>query len=113
MRDVCRAAFAESLKLKRTLALRLATIAPLLIVFIVFGAYLQRGGGGPNPLVGFAQLNLTLWTILVLPLYTALLAALLAGIEHQTDTGSIFSPCHSIAEPSSPPSGRRPLDSCW
>jgi len=85
MKDVCRATFAESLRLKRTLALRLATIAPLLIVFIVFGAYLQRGSAGPNPLVGFAQLNLTLWTILVLPLYTALLAALLAGIEHQTD----------------------------
>jgi lantibiotic transport system permease protein len=82
MKDFYSAVHAETLKLKRTLALRLAVIAPLLIVVMVFGVFLQRGTG---PLVGFAQLTLTLWTIIVLPLYATLAAALLAGIEHQMD----------------------------
>ena len=88
MKDFCRAVSAELLKLKRTLALRLAVCAPLLIVLLQFGLYLARGrtmSHGMNPLTGFVQGILTFWTILLLPFYVALVAALLASIEHQGD----------------------------
>jgi lantibiotic transport system permease protein len=77
---------AEVLKLRRTWALRLAIIAPLFIVVLVFGVYMQRAAtvsAGVNPLTGFAQLVLTMWTILLFPWYVALAASLLAAIEHQ------------------------------
>ena len=88
MNNLWRVAAAESLKLKRTLALRLAVAAPTIIVALVFGIYAQRGGkiAGPNPLNGYAQLILTIWTIIVFPLYAALAAALLSSIEHQTES---------------------------
>ncbi len=79
---------AEVLKLRRTWALRLAIIAPLFVVSLVFGVYLRRDAtvsATLNPLTGFAQLVLTMWTILLFPLYAALAAALLAAIEHQDD----------------------------
>jgi hypothetical protein len=88
MRELQRVISAEMLKLKRTLALRLAIFAPLMIVLIVLGIYLERGQqmGGPNPLTGFAQLILTIWTIILFPLYAALAAALLAALEHQSES---------------------------
>jgi hypothetical protein len=87
MKELQRVFIAEILKLRRTLALRLAIFAPLMIVLIVFGIYMQRGQqiSGPNPLIGFAQLILTIWTIILFPLYAALAAALLAALEHQTE----------------------------
>lgn len=79
---------AEALKLRRTLAVRLAVFAPIVIVLIVFGTYVERRAtaDGPSVLIGFAQLVLTLWTIIVFPMYTALVAALLASVEHQNET---------------------------
>ena len=88
MSEFSRCISAELLKIKRTLALRLAVLAPLIIVVLVFATTVQRGGtpaAGVNPLVGFAQLNLTLWTIVMLPFYAAMAAALLAAIEHSGD----------------------------
>ena len=78
---------AEILKLKRTLALRLAISTPALIIVIVTGMYLERGRQftEDNPLTGFAQLILTSWSIIVFPLFTALTAAMLAATEHQND----------------------------
>jgi hypothetical protein len=88
MNELWRVASAEGLKLKRTLALRLAMGAPMMIVLLVFGIFLQRGGAmaGTNPLTSYAQLILTIWTIIVFPLYAALAAALLSSIEHQNET---------------------------
>ncbi len=88
MKDLYRVLLAEVLKLKRTLALRLAIWGPAIIVLLVFGMYVERGEkiGGPNPLAGFAQLVLTIWSIIMFPLYAALAAALLAAIEHQNET---------------------------
>ena len=86
MKEFYRVLSAEALKLRRTLALRLAVVTPLTIVILVFGIYAQRHetmSSGANPLTGFAQLILTMWTIILLPLYAALAAALLASIEHQ------------------------------
>jgi len=87
MNDLYRVLTAEGLKLKRTLALRLAICGPMIIVLLVFGMYAERGEkiGGTNPLTGFAQLILTIWTIIMFPLYAALVAALIAAIEHQSE----------------------------
>jgi hypothetical protein len=85
MNEFYRIASAELLKLRRTLALRLAVLAPLTIVLLQFGVYLARGEEmsprGANPLTGYAQSILTLWTIILFPFYAALVAALLADIE--------------------------------
>jgi hypothetical protein len=87
MIDVYRAFQAESLKLKRTLALRLAIGCPTLIVLLVFAMYLRGGEmAGADPLTGYAQFILTIWAIIVFPLYGALAAALLAAIEHQNES---------------------------
>jgi hypothetical protein len=45
----------------------------------------RDAGNAAYELLGFAQLTLTTWTIVVLPLYTALAAALVAALEHQGD----------------------------
>src|SRR5262249_23109607 len=89
-----RAISAELLKLKRTLALRIAIGAPLLVALLNFVIYMQGRGGtspGTNPLIGFAQINLTMWTILVLPMYATLSAALIAALDHQGNTGRLWS----------------------
>lgn len=87
MNGLYRVFMAEQLKLRRTLALRLAVFSPVVIVLIVFGMYLGRlhSESGAGVLTGFAQLILTIWTIIVFPLYAALIAALLAAIEHQNE----------------------------
>ncbi len=88
MTDLSKAVSAEFLKLKRTLAVRLAVAAPLAVVLLNFFIYSQGRGAdtpGANPLIGFAQINFTMWTILVLPLYVALAAALVAGVDHQSN----------------------------
>jgi hypothetical protein len=78
---------AELLKLRRTLALRLALAVPAAVVALnLLIAYQQpdvptKG----NPFVGFAQGSLMMWTLLVLPLFIALVAALVAAIDHQGD----------------------------
>jgi hypothetical protein len=88
MRSFYRVLAAEVLKLKRTLALRLSVFSPLIVVILVFGMYAVRGQqiGGADPLTGFAQLVLTVWTIIMFPLFAALVAALIAAIEHQNET---------------------------
>jgi hypothetical protein len=82
--NISRVLIAELLKLKRTLALRLTIFSPLVLVILVFGIYLEREQGGDG-LRGFAQLILTLWTIILFPFYAALVASLLAAMEHQNE----------------------------
>jgi hypothetical protein len=50
--------------------------------------YAERGEkiGGADPLTGFAQLILTIWTIIMFPQYAALVAAPIAAIEHQRES---------------------------
>src|SRR5690349_11465794 len=88
MSDILRVISAESMKLKRTLALRLAVAVPLAVVILTFLINTQQPnvpGLGQNPFLGFTQSSLMLWTLLVLPMYAALTAALVAALEHQTD----------------------------
>lgn len=76
----------ESLKLKRTLALSMVVAAPLIVVFLQFINYLQRGEAllypGADPWIRFSQSVLVLWSMLMLPLFITLESALLAGLEH-------------------------------
>lgn len=86
MTELTRAVWAESLKLKRTLALRLAVIAPLFIVLLQLGVYLARGEdverAATNPVAGFARGIVTLWTLLFLPFWATLAASLCASLDH-------------------------------
>jgi lantibiotic transport system permease protein len=86
MKDICRVSTAEVKKFRRTLGLRLAIWGPMIIILLVVGIYILRKAGEADPLTGFAQLILTLWTIIMFPLYASLLAALLAALEHQNET---------------------------
>ena len=88
MKDLYPVLAAEGLKLKRTLALRLAIWCPTVIVLLVFGIYAGRSEklGDADLLTGFAQLILTIWTIILFPLYAALVAALVAAVEHQNES---------------------------
>lgn len=79
--------YAELLKLKRTLALRLAVITPLALVILQVIVTQQRQNY-------YAQQNLTdgwqefvqpttmLWSLLMLPLFVTLETALISGLEH-------------------------------
>ncbi len=81
-----RALSAEILKLKRTLALWLVIIAPLIVVCLRFIDWTQRGEfylyPGVNPWVRLTQSIIVLWGMLMLPLFVILETALLGGFEH-------------------------------
>jgi hypothetical protein len=76
----------EAAKLRRTLALWMAVLAPLVIV----GLYFLVGIAGPGPLVrpgtdswvSLTRNTVQLWTLLMLPLFITLETSLLAGLEH-------------------------------
>ncbi len=76
----------EVAKLKRTLALWMAVLAPLVIVNL----YFLIGIAGPGPLVrpgadswvSLTRNTVQLWTLLMLPLFITLETSLLAGLEH-------------------------------
>jgi hypothetical protein len=84
-----RALWAETLKMKRTLALWLALIAPFLIVMLQFLIYYDRGQHmireGQNAWFWFAQQTFVFWSLLMLPLFVPLETALLSGLEHGSD----------------------------
>ncbi len=84
MRNFLRVCSAELLKMKRTLALWLAVLTPLLIVLLQFAFLLRvpqsRLKAGIWPAL---QNGLMLWAIFLLPLVACLLTALVNGIEHR------------------------------
>lgn len=97
MPPLLRALHAESLKLKRTLALRLTVVAPfvitgmvLLFSYKVIESGREIGGGGMNPWDAMAQQSLVLWAVLMMPLFITLETALLAGLEHQEKTWKLL-----------------------
>ena len=84
-----RALRAETLKLRRTLALALTLIAPLVVAelcFFVFWKMLSDGHAPGPPGTprwdALIQQNMILFSLLMLPLFIALETALLAGLEH-------------------------------
>jgi lantibiotic transport system permease protein len=84
MNSLGRAVSAETLKLKRTLALGLAFLAPLTIGFLLVVMFVQMGP--PNRQIdhwaGLIQNGHVLWSLLMLPLFVTLEMGLLANIEH-------------------------------
>jgi ABC-2 type transport system permease protein len=83
MKSLCRALSAESLKLKRTLALVLAFLAPLAIGFLLLAIFAQQDP--PERLEHWQMLlnnGYVLWSLLMLPLFITLQMGLLANVEH-------------------------------
>ncbi len=83
-----RALHAETLKLKRTLALKMVLLAPaVLIVLVLIGAWQAPFStisrfGVRQQWTELAHTILRPWALLVMPLYITLEAALLAGLDH-------------------------------
>lgn len=75
---------AESLKLKRTLALGLAFLTPLSIGFLLVVMFAQMGppGNEQDHWAGLIQNGHVLWSLLMLPLFVTLQMGLLANVEH-------------------------------
>ena len=78
--------FTEVAKLKRTLALGMAVLAPLVVVILYF--FIGIAGGGPlvrpnsDAWVVLTRSTVQLWSLLMLPLFITLETSLLAGLEH-------------------------------
>jgi len=89
MRSFWRCLWSESLKLKRSLALWLAVIAPLVIVLLQFMITWDRGTTflkkSPDAWLWLGRQTITFWSLLMLPLFITLETALLAGLEHSGD----------------------------
>jgi len=84
MNSFLRSLTAESLKLKRTLALWMVFIAPLIVVSLQFFILVDRGkpSGTGSMWPGYARMVSSLWAIFMLPLFVTLETALLNGLEH-------------------------------
>jgi hypothetical protein len=82
-----RALQAETLKIKRTLALWLVPVAPLVIVGLQTALVVERpnsylGQGPGDTWLGYGAQVVLLWCLLMLPLFVTLETALLANLEH-------------------------------
>jgi len=89
MKAMARTLYAEILKLKRTLALWLALLVPLIIVGANCGIYLQRGTinvpEGTTTWLWYGQMNVVIWGLLMIPLFVTLETALVGNLEHAND----------------------------
>jgi hypothetical protein len=89
MTALVRALKAETLKMKRTLALWLAIIAPLGMVGLQFLVVYQRAEYYlrqiENAWVRFGQEMFVFFGFLIVPLFVALETALLGGLEHRSN----------------------------
>jgi hypothetical protein len=88
MTGLMRALDAESLKLKRTLALRMALLAPLAMTIYIVVAWLLGGedmmpASAESAWHEFIQVTSIFWTLLMLPLFVTLQTSLMGGIEHR------------------------------
>ncbi len=83
-----RALSAESLKLKRTIALKLVVLAPIAVVLLTLFMASQapfttlRRNPGTDEWRALTRVNLQFWGLLMLPLYLTLQTALIAGLDH-------------------------------
>ena len=79
---------AETLKMRRTIAWKMAVLAPGIVVLLAFFAAWQAPFStinrfGPNhEWEALMRFCMRLWAILMLPLYIMLQSALLAGLDH-------------------------------
>jgi len=84
MKYYLRCLHAETLKLRRTMALWVVLAAPLLVHALILALFLvDRNPSLPPPDWDLIRQNIfAMWTTFTLPLLVTLLAALLAGMEH-------------------------------
>jgi len=82
--SLIRVLHAETLKLKRTLALRMIFVAPLLVATLQFFAIWkqQRPGANFNLWETMPKGTLGIWAVFMLPLLITLETALINGVEH-------------------------------
>jgi len=79
---------AEVLKLRRTIALKMVVLAPVVVVLLVFFVVWQapfstlHRNGNTNEWIGFEKLSLFFWALLMMPLFVTLQSALVAGVDH-------------------------------
>jgi hypothetical protein len=90
MKAMLRVITAEMLRMKRTLALWLAFVGPLVVVGFVLLSFVGQGEASVESLpdsawIEFVQMVNIFWALLVLPLFATLQTALLAGVEHQNE----------------------------
>lgn len=87
-KGLARALHAESLKMKRTVALKLVIVAPASVVLLVLVLTSQapftmlRMHEVQNEWITLARLDLMYWAVLMMPLYIALQSALVSGLDH-------------------------------
>jgi lantibiotic transport system permease protein len=84
MTALARALSAEVLKMKRTLALLVALALPLVVILMNFFMFMRWSNFADdfNGWDFFVNNNMSIWVVLMLPLYVTLETALLAGLEH-------------------------------
>jgi hypothetical protein len=82
--SIFRALHAEQLKLKRTLALRMVFVTPLLVATLSFFVLWQRRNVGPDFKMWelLSQVSLSSWAVFMMPLLITLETALLNGLDH-------------------------------
>src|SRR5689334_17722501 len=79
---------AEALKMRRTIAWKMAVLAPGIVVVLAFFAAWQAPFstisrfGRDQEWAALTRFCMRLWAILMLPLYIVLQSALLAGLDH-------------------------------
>lgn len=97
MDSLIRCLSAETLKLRRTLALALTILAPLVIALLVFAMYAQHSeyylkSGGVNPWKQLCDMSLVYWNLLMLPLFITLETGLLTNLEHNRNNWKLIYP---------------------
>jgi hypothetical protein len=87
---LARALYAESLKMKRTLALKMVILAPVAVVLLTlfmvsqasFSTLHRAGNTSVDPWRALVRVNFQFWALLMLPMYVTLQTALIAGLDH-------------------------------
>src|SRR6266404_8502952 len=83
-----RALQAETLKMKRTIALKMVVLAPLAVVLLTVFMASQapfstlRRRAATDDWRALARVNFQFWGLLMMPLYITLQTALIAGLDH-------------------------------
>ena len=82
--SLARALYAEKLKLKRTLAIRMVFVAPLLVAALNFFILWERRNVGPEFKMWdiVSEVSLGAWAVFLMPLLITLETALINGIDH-------------------------------
>jgi hypothetical protein len=86
MKMLLRALSAESLKLKRTLALWLVAGAPMVVILLTIFVVLNmaRNGAHVDIMRAMNQGPIGVWAVFMLPLFIVLETALVSGIDHNS-----------------------------